>query len=48
MKLSNPQEAEKPLKEALEMSREIGGQIEPNRHYQGTCFIFVRLLRFQV
>ena len=48
MKLSNPQEAEKPLKEALEMSRESGGQIEPILHYQGMRFIFVGLLLFQV
>ena len=41
MKLSNPQEAESPLKEALEMSRECGGQIEPRIHYRGACFMFI-------
>ena len=41
MKLSNPQEAERPLKEALEMSRECGGQIEASIYYYGACFMFV-------
>ncbi|XP_062513484.1 nephrocystin-3-like [Corticium candelabrum] len=39
IKLSNPQEAERPLKEALEMSRECGGQIEPSIHYYALSFM---------
>ncbi|XP_062512909.1 uncharacterized protein LOC134188739 isoform X2 [Corticium candelabrum] len=37
--LSNPQEAERSLKEALEMSREWGDEIQPTLQYEASIFV---------
>ena len=37
--LDNPQEAERSLKEALEMSREWGDEIQPTLQYEGACLL---------